>query len=152
MEDRAMAIPALKYATGPGGWAAGMRWLDPGVVIDTSKPEWAWATAPPPDAVPLDQFTYDFMVSQGVVGMSYAYHRVAVGPGVKGINPRAAAPSWQALLEGSTDPSQPARFVEAIEAGAPAWVVEQGRAFDAKTKMSGTANERHRMLGLTGPR
>jgi hypothetical protein len=44
---------------------------------------------------------------------------------VHGVDP--AAPSWQALLEQSTDPEKPARFVEAIEQGAPAFAIDQAR-------------------------
>jgi hypothetical protein len=84
-----MVIPFLKYAVGSGGWnAPGGHWLDRGTVVDTS----VWAefagVVPPPDAVPLDQQTYDFMTSNGVVGLSYPYWQVAVGPGIVGINPK----------------------------------------------------------------
>ena len=80
----------LKYATGPQGWAAGSYWLDAGTVVDTSLPRWWEAVwrSPPPDCVPLNQQTYDYFVSQGVAGLGHPYHRVAVVPGVKGVNPR----------------------------------------------------------------
>jgi hypothetical protein len=81
---------ALRYAVGKGGWAAGGYWLDPGTVVDTSQGRWfedIWRQ-PPPDAVPLDQFTYDYFVSRGMIGMSYPYERVAVVAGVVGILPQ----------------------------------------------------------------
>jgi hypothetical protein len=80
---------ALRYAVGPQGWAAGGYWLDPGVVVDTSQGRWwepIWLQ-PPPDCVPLDQFTYDYFVSNGMIGMGYRYERVAVVAGVVGILP-----------------------------------------------------------------
>jgi hypothetical protein len=84
-----MVIPILKYRVGPQGWCApGGHWLDRGVVVDTSvRLEFA-GVVPPPDCVPLDQQTYDFMTSNGVVGLGYPYERVAVVAGVVGINPK----------------------------------------------------------------
>jgi hypothetical protein len=81
-------MPDLKYATGPGGWnAPGGHWLDPGVIVDTS----VWGefanVRPPPDCVPLDQQTYDWFVSKGVVGLGYPYWMVAVVAGVVGLMP-----------------------------------------------------------------
>jgi hypothetical protein len=80
---------ALRYAVGRGGWAAGGYWLDPGVIVDTSDGRWfedIWRQ-PPPDAVPLNQVTYDYFVSRGMIGMGYRYEVVAVFPGVVGILP-----------------------------------------------------------------
>jgi hypothetical protein len=79
----------LKYAVGPQGWAAGGYWLDAGAVVDTSVRSEAVFQRPPVDCVPLNQSTYDFFCSQGTVGLGYDYSRVAVAPGVTGINPRA---------------------------------------------------------------
>jgi hypothetical protein len=87
-------MAALKYAVGPGGWAAGAYWLDVGTVVDTSLPRWwepVWQR-PPPDCVPLNQTTYDFFVSKGVVGLGHPYHRVAVVAGVNGVMPPAGMP------------------------------------------------------------
>ena len=80
---------ALRYAVGRGGWAAGGYWLDAGTVVDTGQGRWfedIWRQ-PPPDAVPLDQFTYDYFTSTGMIGMSYPYEKVAVFPDVVGILP-----------------------------------------------------------------
>jgi hypothetical protein len=88
-----MAIPALRYAVGSGGWAAGGYWLDAGTIIDTSlrgDPVWQ---RPPPDAVPLNQQTYDFMVSHLVVGLGYPYEKVAVVAGVVGVIPPPSRPN-----------------------------------------------------------
>jgi hypothetical protein len=81
----------LRYATGPQGWACDRHGpLAPGTIIDTSLPgfwEPIWRQ-PPIDAVPYDQFTYDYMTSRnGVIGMSYPYWRVAAGPGVVPFDP-----------------------------------------------------------------
>jgi hypothetical protein len=86
-----MAIPALKYAVGPQGWnAAGGHWLDPGTLVDTS----VWLefanVVPPMDAIPLNQQTYDWFVSNKVVGLGYPYWRVAVVAGVVGVMPPAS--------------------------------------------------------------
>jgi hypothetical protein len=81
---------ALKYAVGPGGWAAGGYWLDPGTVVDTGLRHEAVFQRPPPDCVPLNQQTYDWF-DQGVTGLGHPYHRVAVAPGVKGVNPKAGS-------------------------------------------------------------
>jgi hypothetical protein len=76
---------ALRYAVGKNGWAAGPYWLDPGVIVDTTlRPDEVFKR-PPPDAVPLNQETYDFMTSNGVIGMGYRYEVVAVVAGVVGI-------------------------------------------------------------------
>jgi hypothetical protein len=84
-----MAGPALKYAVGQNGWAGpNGHWLDRGTVVDTSVWLEFAGVPPPPDAVPLDQQTYDFMTSNGVVGLSYPYWQVAVGLGIVGINPK----------------------------------------------------------------
>jgi hypothetical protein len=64
--------------------------LDPGVVVDTALRPDAVFQRPPPDAVPLNQETYDYFTSNGVIGMGYDYTKVAVFPGVVGI---LAAPS-----------------------------------------------------------
>jgi hypothetical protein len=87
-----MAVPALKYAVGQNGWAAGGHWLDRGTVVDTS----VWLefanVVPPIDAVPLNQQTYNWFVSKGVVGLGYPYERVAVVAGVTGVLPPASMP------------------------------------------------------------
>jgi hypothetical protein len=88
-----MSVPNLRYMVGANGWAAGANGpLGPGVIVDTSLARWwedVW-TRPPPDAVPLDQQTYDYMVSNGVVGLSYPYWTTAVVAGVVGVGP----PAW----------------------------------------------------------
>jgi hypothetical protein len=85
-----MVIPNLRYKVGPQGWnAPGGHWLDRGTVVDTSVWLEFAGVPPPPDAVPLDQQTYDFMTSNGgVAGLGYPYERVAVGLGIVGINPK----------------------------------------------------------------
>jgi hypothetical protein len=47
--------------------------------------------------------------------------------GFDGVGLAGSVPLWQVLLEGSIDPGQPARFEEAVEAGAPDFAVERAR-------------------------
>jgi hypothetical protein len=53
----------VKFAVGP--------WLDAGRVVDDP------ALEPPPDAIALDQETYNWMISR------YPWWQVRAGPGVK---------------------------------------------------------------------
>jgi hypothetical protein len=82
----------LKYAVGQNGWSVDLNYgpADPGTIVDLGGRGYranVWKR-PPPDAVPCNQFTYDFMISQGMVGMGYPYWTTAVGPGVVGFMPQ----------------------------------------------------------------
>jgi hypothetical protein len=83
-----MAIPTLKYMVAGQGWPVrGGAWLIPSsTIIDTSQTQWSFlaSASPPPDAIPLDQTTYNYMTS-GIC--SYPYWRVIPGPGVIPITP-----------------------------------------------------------------
>jgi hypothetical protein len=83
-------VQSIRYAVGPHGWALGYPhgWLDAGTIIDTMQPRWFdFLTIPPPiDAVPLNQYTYDWFVSaHGRVGQGYPYWTTAEVPGVVGL-------------------------------------------------------------------
>jgi hypothetical protein len=62
--------------------------LDPGTVVDTSVLAEFAGVAPPPDCVPLNQQTYDWFTSNGIIGLGYPYWKIAVVAGVVGINPK----------------------------------------------------------------
>jgi hypothetical protein len=83
----AVAIGFMYFVSGLG-WAVngGRTDLPPGTLVNTYALEWQWlgAFGPPPDAVPMDQFTYDFMTNNNVVGRGYPYWvvRYPVGRGI----------------------------------------------------------------------
>jgi hypothetical protein len=63
------------------GWAVTGSRIDlpPGTLVDLSVARWAFLLdqhGPPPDAVALNQLTYDFMTSNDVVGLGYPYWEV----------------------------------------------------------------------------
>jgi len=73
----------LKYIVSQLGWAVdgGRIDLPPGTLVDTSLDQWAWLAAegvgPPKDAVPLNQYTYDYMTNNnGIIGLGYHYWEV----------------------------------------------------------------------------
>ena len=67
------------------GWATdgGRIDLPPGTAVNTGAPGWRWLVGigPPPDAVALDQYTYDWMTNnEGAIGLGYPYWEVRYGP------------------------------------------------------------------------
>jgi hypothetical protein len=79
----------MKYLVGGLGWEVrspgiGRQFLPAGTLIDDSLPQWAFLVGqgPPIDGVAMDQTTYNFMVSNGVIGLGYPHYRVAYGAGV----------------------------------------------------------------------
>jgi hypothetical protein len=59
--------------------------LPAGTLVDDSLPEWAYMVGqgpPPPDAIALDQATY-----QAMLGAGYGYWRIRYGPGVVPVVP-----------------------------------------------------------------
>jgi hypothetical protein len=86
----------LLYVVGGLGWAVnGGLWdYPPGTLIDTTLPQYQFLVGegPPIDALPLNQYTYDFMTSNGVNGCGYTYYRVAVSPGIVPVGP--PFPGW----------------------------------------------------------
>jgi hypothetical protein len=88
---------SIRYAVGPHGWACGNRGpIEAGTVIDWMDPRW-WEfvnVAAPQDAIPLNQYTYDWMTSNYYrVGLGYFYTTVAEVPGVVGLGP--PWPGWE---------------------------------------------------------
>jgi hypothetical protein len=71
------------------GMSVGQFYINPGQIIDTSLPQWAWVgSGIPPDVVALDQNTYDYLVSgHGVSGLSYPYWQVRYAGGINPIHP-----------------------------------------------------------------
>jgi hypothetical protein len=88
-------VVSIRYAVGPHGWALSYPhgWLDAGTVIDwMERPGFCWVP-PPIDAIPLNQYTYDWMTSNnGRVGLGYFYTTIAVVDGVTGLGP--PWPGW----------------------------------------------------------
>jgi hypothetical protein len=87
-----VTVSNLVYEVGGLGWAVlgGLVDLPAGTFVDTCMPRWTWlvGVGPPPDAVPLNQYTYDFMTnSNGVIGAGYPFWAVGGGGGV--------VPIWQ---------------------------------------------------------
>jgi hypothetical protein len=89
------ATVSIRYAVGPHGWALGYPhgWLDAGTVIDwMERPGFCWVP-PPQDAIPLNQYTYDWFTSNHYrVGQGYPYWTTAVVDGVVGLGP--PWPGW----------------------------------------------------------
>jgi hypothetical protein len=83
-----LGLPNLRYQL-VTGLVVGQWCLPPAQIIDTSRQEFAWLfNVPPPlDAVALNQATYDFMVSNGQVGLSYPYWLVRYASGINPIHP-----------------------------------------------------------------
>ena len=90
------ATVSIRYAVGPHGWPCGNRGpIDAGTVIDWMNPRWwEFVNVPAPiDAIPLNQYTYDWMTSNnGRVGLGYFYTTIAVVDGVTGLGP--PWPGW----------------------------------------------------------
>jgi hypothetical protein len=85
----------MKYYVGGVGWevrhpSLSRLFLPPSTLIDDSLPQWAYLVGqgPPIDCIPLDQATYNFMTSNGVIGLGFPYWRVAVSPGIVPIEPQ----------------------------------------------------------------
>jgi hypothetical protein len=79
---------SLKYQL-TTGFSVGQFLLPPGQIIDTSQQAWGYLAGlnPPPDAVALDQITYDTMTSaHGVNGISYPYWMVRYASGITPIH------------------------------------------------------------------
>jgi hypothetical protein len=72
----------LQYIVGGLGWAVTGSRIDlpAGTVVDSGLPRWAFLLdqgGPPPDAIALTQYTYDFMTNnEGVIGLGYPYWEV----------------------------------------------------------------------------
>jgi hypothetical protein len=73
----------MKFAVAGAGWPVGATLIPASTVVDTSLAQWAfllsWPLAgkpPPPDAIALDQPTYNQMVA------FHGSHRVLYGPGI----------------------------------------------------------------------
>jgi hypothetical protein len=56
-----------------------------GTYVDLSLAQWQWLAAegigPPNDAVPLNQFTYDYMTNNNTIGLGYQASSVRTIPG-----------------------------------------------------------------------
>src|SRR5262249_22424834 len=78
----------LYFLVGGLGWAVmgGRIELPPGTAVDLGLPRWRFLLdqdGPPIDAVPLTQYTYDFMTNNnGVIGLGYPYWAVRYGSGI----------------------------------------------------------------------
>jgi hypothetical protein len=83
-----LGLPNLRYQLATP-FVIGQWCLPADTVVDLSLEKWVWLgnVPPPPDAVALTQQTYDFMTSNGQVGLSYPYWIVRPGPGVTPIHP-----------------------------------------------------------------
>jgi hypothetical protein len=83
-----LGLPNLRYQL-TTGLVVGQWFIPRDTQVDTSRQEFAWLfnVPPPPDAVALNQATYDFMVSNGTVGLSYPYWLVRYGPGITPVHP-----------------------------------------------------------------
>ena len=71
----------MKYRIDRQPWPIGGILIEPGTVIDTaSNDQWsqiARGKVPPPNAVALDQETFD------ALRKAYPYHQLFAGPGVR---------------------------------------------------------------------
>jgi hypothetical protein len=83
-----LGLPNLKYQL-VSGLSVGQWFLPPGQIIDTSLQqfEWLFNVPPPMDCVALNQATYDFLVSNGQVGLSYPYWTTRYAPGITPVHP-----------------------------------------------------------------
>jgi hypothetical protein len=83
-----LGLPNLRYQL-TTGFCVGQWFIPPGTIIDTSLQAWEWLfNVPPPiDAVAFNQQTYDFVTSNGQVGLSYPYWSTRFGPGITPIHP-----------------------------------------------------------------
>jgi hypothetical protein len=73
----------------------GRRHMEAGTIIDTALVEWASLrkVGPPPDAIALDQSTYEYMVHK----LGYSVFNVRIGPGVKSMAPPYQLTDWDEL-------------------------------------------------------
>jgi len=68
----------MKYMVSGQGWPlnGGATLIPASTIIDTALAQWSGVPYPPPDAIALDQATYNSMVN------AYGYWRVLYGPGI----------------------------------------------------------------------
>jgi hypothetical protein len=69
--------------------------VEAGTVVDTSRQEWAFLRniGPPPDAIALDQSTYEYMVRD----LGYSVFNTRIGPDVKSLAPPYKLTDWDEL-------------------------------------------------------
>ena len=73
----------MRYSIGSYGWfAPDGAWYAPGAVIDDAIVVSLAGLGPPIDALPLDQITYNYMISYQIVGRGYPPSQVRGAPGV----------------------------------------------------------------------
>jgi hypothetical protein len=76
----------VKYIIGDSGWPlAGGQFLAPGTFVDDTQPQWQFLAGKgiPMDVLAFDQATWDYMTSNGVIGIGYLYWQVR---GMGGVN------------------------------------------------------------------
>ena len=91
----------MRFVVGGNGWQqkVGNNYIyrQPGTVIDDGLTQLNRQSVIPPDALALDQVTYNYMTSNGMVGLGYDYTVVRAIAGVVTIKP----PYGETFIPGS---------------------------------------------------